>query len=454
MEHGLNRRHFIRQTAAIGAGLYVSGKALGTEDTPKDTINIAVLGAGAQGRCLMDAITKKKDKSLRFIAVCDIWDYRRKRTQRMLKAYSKRLGYHYAAYSDYKEMLDTEKDLDAVIVATPDFCHAEHTIACLEKGLHVYCEKPISNTVEDARKMVEAAKQSDKLLQIGHQRRSNPRYLHYYHTLIKESGILGQMTKARGQWNRSKPSCEYLTHRSDKYPINEATLNQYGYADITQFHNWRWFKGLGSGPAVDLGSHQIDVFSWFLEAHPTSIIASGGTDYWKGRQWYDNVTAVYEYQTKAGPVRATYEVCSNSSYDGYFESFMGDQGALKISESYSCRHFIAEHWIERQKWNELIQEGTLRMADYSDYFELAPDAILDIRSDYTPPIYEIPFEFNAPYHQPHLMNFFNAIRGTETLNCPAETGYNTAVAVLKINEAVEQAKRLNFKPDDFYTSQT
>lgn len=449
MENSLNRRHFMRQTAAIGAGLYVSGKALGTEVATKDTINIAILGAGRQGRTLMDAIIKKKDKSLRLVAVCDIWDLNRIRVQRTLKAFSKRLGYRYAAYSDYREMLETEKDLDAVIVATPDFCHAEHTIACLEKGLHVYCEKPISNTVEDARKMVEAAKKSGKLLQIGHQRRSNPRYLHYYHTLIKEAGILGRMTKVRGQWNRSKRSCEYLTHQTENHPINEATLHQYGYQDVTQFLNWRWFKTLGSGPAVALGSHQIDIFSWFLDAQPKSVIASGGNDYWKDRQWYDNVTAVYEYSTKAGPVRATYEVCSNSSYEGYFESFTGDQGTLKISENYSCRHFIAEPWIECQRWNKLIQEEILRITNYRG-FDSDPDAVLDIRSNYSLPTYEIPFEFYAPYHQPHLVNFFNAIRGTEKLNCPAETGYNTAVAVLKINDAVEQAKRLNFKPDDFY----
>ena len=74
-------------------------------------------------------------------------------------------------------MLSDEKDLDAVIIATPDFWHAEQTIACLKAGLHVYCEKEMSNTLEGARKMVQAAKQTGKLLQIGHQRRSNPRYI-------------------------------------------------------------------------------------------------------------------------------------------------------------------------------------------------------------------------------------------------------------------------------------
>jgi predicted dehydrogenase len=87
-------------------------------------------------------------------------------------------------YEDYREMLDKEKELDAVIIATPDFWHAPHTVDCLEAGKHVYCEKEMSNTLEGARRMVAAARETGKLLQIGHQRRSNPRYLHCYEKLL------------------------------------------------------------------------------------------------------------------------------------------------------------------------------------------------------------------------------------------------------------------------------
>ena len=86
--------------------------------------------------------------------------------------------------------------------------------------------------------------------------------------------------------------------------IDEATLNKYGFQDMHQFRNWRWFKGLGGGPIVDLGSHQIDIYNWYLGAVPRSVMASGGNDYWKNHQWYDSVMAVYEYLTKDGPVRA------------------------------------------------------------------------------------------------------------------------------------------------------
>ena len=135
-------------------------------------INVALLGAGAEGQILMQACRKIPD--VQFKAVCDIWEaWNQKNMAKLLKAYK----YECNAYTDYKEMLDKEKGkIDAVIIATPDFWHAEHAIACMEAGLHVYCEKEMSNDLAKARQMVEAQKKTGKLLQIGHQRRSNPRY--------------------------------------------------------------------------------------------------------------------------------------------------------------------------------------------------------------------------------------------------------------------------------------
>jgi predicted dehydrogenase len=106
--------------------------------------------------------------------------------------------------------------------------------------------------------MVQAAKESGKLLQIGHQRRSNPRYLHCYDKLIKGAKILGRITTINGQWNRSKAACEDLGWPK-KYPVEQAELEKYGFKSMEQFRTWRWYKGLGGGPIVDLGSHQIDI---------------------------------------------------------------------------------------------------------------------------------------------------------------------------------------------------
>ncbi|MHC5157751.1 MAG: Gfo/Idh/MocA family oxidoreductase, partial [Planctomycetota bacterium] len=448
----LNRRQFIRTSTAIGAGLYVSGKALGADAKHKDVINVALLGAGAQGQVLMDAILKKMDPGIRFVAVCDIWEAGNlRKVSRRLKTWEK-LGHKGTPYTDYREMLDTEKDLDAVIVATPDFWHSEHTCACLEKGLHVYCEKEMSNTVEGAKKMVRARDAAGKLLQIGHQRRSNPRYRHCYDKLIQDAGLIGRITTINGQWNRSKASCEDRALSDKETPIDEATLNKYGFKNMHQFLNWRWFKGLGGGPIVDLGSHQIDIYSWFLGCNPKSVIASGGVDYWTGHEWYDTVMAVYEYETAAGPVRAFYQTGTTNSSGGYFESFMGDQGTLTISEDPKVGGVYREGWIIEEQWDQWVQGGYVLKPKGAPVFKGDDDAeaVLDPRATVPPDLYTLPVTMNVPYHQPHLMNFFNTIRGTETLNCPAEIGYESAVSVLKVNEAVAQNRRLGFKPEDFH----
>lgn len=446
IKKGINRRSFLRSTAAIGAGLIfsplVSAKADSTGNP--DDINVALLGAGEQGQVLVDACLKIS--GVRFKAVCDIWaEYNLKKVSRRLKAYRHETN----TYLDYSEMLDKEKDIDAVLIATPDFWHAEQTIACLNAGLDVYCEKEMSNTIEGARKMVQAAKQTGRLLQIGHQRRSNPRYLHCYDKLLKEAGILGRITTVNGQWNRSaQPDLGW----PQKYAIDQVTLKKYGFNSMHQYRNWRWYKGLGAGPIADLGSHQIDIYNWFLGANPETVFASGGTDYYDKdtHQWYDNIMAIYEYKIPSGTIRAFYQTITTNSCQGYYESFMGDHATLVISESAGRGAVYREP--SAPPWDKWVKLGyVLEPAKKEKPAEEKPKtgAVLDVRETLAPPAYELPVKMQKLYHQPHLENFFDAIRGKAKLNCPAEVGYETAVTVLKVNNAVEAAHKLDFKPGEF-----
>ncbi len=439
----MDRRSFLQSTAAVSAGLAVSPMVLGAAGGSED-INVALLGCGAQGQVLMNACLKIPN--IRFKAICDIWTaYNQRRVSGILRAYK----HEHNKYENYQEMLDKEKDLDAVIIATPDFWHSPHTVASLEAGLHVYCEKEMSNTLEGARKMVETARKTGKLLQIGHQRRSNPRYRHCYEKLLTEAKLLGRITTVNGQWNRSKAACEEIGWPK-KAELDTATLEKYGFKTMKQFRNWRWYKGLGGGPIVDLGSHQIDIYSWFLGANPKSVMASGGTDYWKGHDWYDNVMAIYEYETKEGVVRAYYQTITTNSAGGYFERFMGDQGTLEISEAASRGSVFREAWVPADNWDKWVKLGYIKEPRKQEDKKVAGDTVLDVRESPKPPSYDIPVTMGGkPYHQPHLENFFDAIRGKAKLNCPAEVGYETAVTVLKVNEAVAAAKKLEFKPEDF-----
>jgi predicted dehydrogenase len=407
-------------------------------------INVGLLGAGAQGQVLTDAMLRIP--GLRFRAVCDVWtEYNQKRVVNQLGKFK----HEVRGYVDYREMLDKEKELDAVVIATPDFWHSPHAVACLEAGKHVYCEKEMSNTLEGARAMVAAARETGKLLQIGHQRRSNPRYLHCYQRLLGEAKLLGRIVTVSGQWNRAVAADLGAPAR---YAIPDARLRQYGFKDMHQFRNWRWYKGLGGGPIVDLGSHQIDIYTWFLGANPSQVMASGGQLYYdsKTHEWYDTVMAVYDYDTPAGPVKAYYQTQTTNGSQGYFENFMGDQGTLLISESetYGAKLYRDPN---APAWDTWVQKGYVTAPKVQEMKEKTEGAVLDVRESVSPDEHKVPVVLGDPYHQPHLQNFFDAVRGKAKLNCPAEIGYESAVSVLKVNEAIEAKSPLSFKPEDFHS---
>jgi predicted dehydrogenase len=414
-------------------------------EAPKDlqVVNIALLGAGAQGQVLTEAMLRIP--GLRFRAVCDIWtEYNQRRVVNTLRKFKHEVN----AYEDYREMLDKEKELDAVIIATPDFWHAQHAVDCLKAGKHVYCEKEMSNTLEGARTMVLAARETGKLLQIGHQRRSNPRYLHCYHKLITEAKLLGRIVTVYGQWNRAVSAD---LGAPDRYVIPQDRLAQYGFKDMHQFRNWRWYKGKGGGPIVDLGSHQIDIYSWFLGANPSGVMASGGQLYYDPatHEWYDTVMAIYDFDTPLGPARAYYQTQTTNGSQGYFENFMGDQGTLLISESEV--NYAGQMYRDPNApaWDEWIQKGYISAPKEQAVKAKDDAAIADVRESVSPDQHNVPVSLRDPYHQPHLQNFFDAVRGKATLNCPSEVAYETAVAVLKVNEAIEAKSHLSFKPEDF-----
>ena len=324
----VTRRTFLSTSAKLGAVIaaapYISRAAeVGAKG---DTVNVALIGCGAEGAILANAATPIP--GIRFKAVCDIWPYALNSSSRRLQKFN----HEAKPFEDYKEMFDQVKDIDAVIIATPDFMHAEHTNACLKAGKHVYCEKLMSNTVEGARSMVQTARETKKLLQIGHQRRSNPRYIYAREKLVRSDiRLLGRITNIAGEWHRAVTD-DFGTPKGQE--MSEAKLAKYGYANMHEFRNWRWFKKYAGGVVSDLGAHQIDVYNWMLEANPSALIASGGVDYYKTHEWYDNAYAIYEYPTKEGIVRATYNVLTTTSAGGgYHEYFMGDEGSLKISET-------------------------------------------------------------------------------------------------------------------------
>lgn len=447
----LSRRDFLRLSTMTGLALPFAGAFLtpahGQETTGTVTaaknpgdLHVGIIAVGAQGRVLIESCLKIP--GIRFKAVCDIWEYSQTYAQRFLK----KNGHVVNVYTDYQEMIEKEQTLDAVLVASPDFMHAEHTNACLRAGKHVYCEKEMSNTLEAAKTMVLTARETGKLLQIGHQRRSNPRYIHAIDLLMNEIKLLGRVTHSNAQWNRSKSDD---LGWPEKYTIDQATLDKYGYDTMSQFRNWRWYRKYGGGPIVDLGSHQIDIFSWVFGTNPKSVVASGGIDFYKNHEWYDNVMTIYEFENKEGVARAFYQVLTTTQHGGFYETFMGVDGTLQISEVPQRGNSVSRE-AHAPDWNDWVKKGYLVRETTPLRQATTKDVAVDVRVTQEAGKWPLPVELAKPAHQPHLENFFDAIRLGTRLNCPGEVGYETAVAVIKANEAVETQQKIVFKPEDFH----
>ncbi len=441
-DEGIKRRTFLHSAATVGAGLAFARSSAGqTYKTKLDDLNIALIGAGAHGRVLMNSTLRIP--GIRFKAVCDIWSY----SQRYASRYLKKHGQEVNIYEDYREMLASEPDLDAVIVATPDWMHAEHANACMKAGLDVYCENAMSNSLAKAKSMVLTSRKTGRLLQIGHQRRSNPYYIYSINNIVHNDRLLGRVGHANAQWNRAKS--DDLGWPS-LYEMDVAALEKYGYENMNQFRNWRWYRKYGGGPIVDLASHQIDIFAWVFKSNPASILAGGGVDFYKHHECYDNAMCIFEYDTPEGKARASCQVLTTTSHGGHSETFMGNEGTLILSESPKKTKLIGERKAKENwyKWAAREDSILLNAEEYrQEHIEVGADSRCGCSS--IPQIWSIPIAVNTPSHQPHLENFFDAIRKGTKLNCPPEIGYATAVAVLTINKAIEQERKIEFKAKDF-----
>lgn len=439
----LSRRRFITQSAGAGLVMAAPNILKAAEKGGSDKIHIALVGFGKQQEVLLAAM--KNIPGLHFQALCDISDWNRKKGMGQVRAHQ---GSAPKGYSDIDEMLATEKGLDCAVVATPDFWHSPHTVKCLKAGLNVYCEKMMSNTIDGARAMVKAAEASGKLCQIGHQRRSNPRYRYTFEQLINGQKIAGQLTNVQAQWNRSLGASQDIGGK--KIPkavqVDQAILNQYGFKDMHQFMNWRLYRDLSGGPISDLGAHQIDIFNWFLEAQPKRLFATAGKSYFKQREHFDNVLCVFDWDTKYGEVRGFYQVLTTtSSGGGFWENFMGTQATIKTAEIAASSAIYRESGAP--SWDDLVAQGYLKKKPAPPKPAATAGAVASYESA-APEEYDLPGGLPLvttkdgkvipkPAHQPHLENFFASVRGQATLNCDARHAFESEAPIFYINQSAD-----------------
>jgi predicted dehydrogenase len=457
---GIDRRQFLGGVAAAGVGASLaSPRPLWAQaNGNKETVNLAIVGPGRQGRILLNYALEYLE-NVNFVAVCDIWKYSRKYGMGLCK----RNGHDPNVYEDHREMIAQEKgNIDGVFVAVPDMHHAQISIDCMKAGMNVYCEKEMSTNLEDAARMVQAQRDTGKLLQIGHQRRSNPFYEHALQMIHKEDWC-GTMTSVYGQWHQLKRVRPVPKPLQDpkRYKLADSVLKEHGFEDMAHFYYWRWFKETSGGPMGDLGSHQVDIFNWYLEAVPHTISAVGNNVWAKKSAkskpeagfeptQLDHTLVTYQYDTQWGPVNGMYSVVLSSSQGGFYEQFMGDAGAIQTAE------ILDNAGMHREKQAEAVQfQDKLETKEDGEMAKLKPGRSIAAQQGEKSEKYQkiqqqLKIVKNAP-HLPHERNFVEAIRGNEDLNCPADpVGYETAVTALKAHESAVSGEPIQLEESDFH----
>ena len=268
MTPNTSRRQFL-QSAALTAAVVSLGEQNSTAQqpskSPNEKLNIAVIGIAHQGRYNLDNV-----RSQNIVAICDIDD-------KLLAEAAATLP-NPATYNDYRKMLE-RKDIDAVVIATPDHTHAPATLLALESGRHVYCEKPLTHTVAEARKVTETARKHKRITQMGTQIHAGNNYRRVVE--IIQSGAIGDVSEVHcwigTVWSGNGRPMETPTVPSNiHWNLWLGTAPERPFHPIYQPANWRGWWDFGGGGMADMACHHMDLPTWALNLHaPTTIEAEG-----------------------------------------------------------------------------------------------------------------------------------------------------------------------------------
>ncbi|MEN8225576.1 MAG: Gfo/Idh/MocA family oxidoreductase [Bacteroidota bacterium] len=304
----ISRRNFVGRALA-GSALLVAYPWLQvlSDNFSQDysqKIKLGVIGVGSRGLLLLHYLTQLSEKiNIEVVAVCDNYEPHYQRAIKKTDAKAK-------AFYDYRKLLEI-KEIDAVIIATPLHEHARISIDALTAGKHVFCEKAMARTLDDVKRMADTHYETAKVLQIGHQRLFDPRYLKAIELI--NAGEIGLITQIRAYWHRNNDWRRAVPE---------------GHPELEQKINWRLYKEYSCGLMTELASHQIQVANWMKNAQPVSVMGAGSINYWKdGREVYDNVALIYTYDDGT---QFIYDSMTSNRHYGLEEQILGDKGTLEM----------------------------------------------------------------------------------------------------------------------------
>jgi predicted dehydrogenase len=453
-----SRRNFIKQitgtTLALSTG---SLSALAAEEkmeerilhyekkiSSSDRITVATIGMGIMGN--NDTETTLKVPGVQLVGVCDLY---KGRLERAKEVYGKDLF----ITNDYRKILE-RKDIDAVIIATDDHWHARITKDALKYGKHVYCEKPMVHYISEGRGVIEAQKESKKVLQVGSQRVSSIVYAKA-HELYK-SGEIGKLNMvnaiydrqdALGAWEYTMPTDgSSETVDWDRYI---AGMQKIPY-DAKKFFWWRNYREFGTGVAGDLFVHLLSGTHVITDSKgPNTIFAFGQLCYWKdGRNVPDVMTGIMQYpETKEHPAfQLTLQVNFVSGTGGSeVIRFVGDEGTINIDgEGLTVHHSIMSKAPGIGGWDAL---GTYPKA-------MQETLLQQYNKKYSPEEQERPTKPDIIYKAPpgydadldHHINFYNSVRSGKPVVEDAVFGFRAAAPCLACNKSYFEKKIIYWDP--------
>ncbi|MGQ9731348.1 MAG: Gfo/Idh/MocA family protein, partial [Candidatus Zipacnadales bacterium] len=306
-----------------------------------------------------------------------------------------------------------------VIIAVPLNLHCEMTLAALEAGKHVFCEKMMSYSIEQGRQMVRKQRETGLVLQIGHQRRYNPTYLHALNLIEKEK-VLGRITHIRALWHRNGDW---------RRPVPDPKLER--------LINWRLYKESSQGLMAELGSHQVDVANWVLGAVPTAVVGMGTKGYWNdGRDIHDDVEVLYEYPNG---VKMVYTSLTQNAYDDYYEQIMGDEGTLVLTHETQGLLF-REARAEKLSWEEFAHK------DDKGGVVLDSQATKGKAKSKEGGRETLEGAGDNPYYL-EMKDWARCIREGDTPRCNAQVAFESDVACLMANASINQRRFINLPPE-------
>ena len=276
-----NRRRFLGAAIATAASY---GRILGANDR----IRVGAIGTGERCQYLLSLLNKIGSNEI--VAVCDVYEPHR------LKAKEKYATADANDYVDHHQVLD-RKDIDAVVIGTPDHWHVPITIDAVHAGKDVYCEKPVTHMLSEGAALIAAVRDSKRVVQTGTQQRSWKHYIHAKEIL--DNGTLGQVTFIRTYWYQNHIANQQAGPEIDQSKLDwKRFLGSAPYRpfDADQYAHWRWYWDFGGGAMTDLFVHWVDVAQWYMhEDMPSRATATGVKALLQQRQTPDTMSAALLY---------------------------------------------------------------------------------------------------------------------------------------------------------------